>query len=531
MIKVIIVDDEYLVRERLKISVDWNGLGFEVAGEAADGEEALLLLQHAPIQLAIVDINMPIVDGLAFAKNAQMNYPDLKIVILTGYSSFDFAKTAIQAGVSDYLLKPINMDELLEVLRKMRLSIDKETTRKELQENFQKNVRESNGILRRRFIQLLLDGSATKPSESKLQMHLPKLRNDQVVIIVFSIDKAKEVEEPTPKWKRFAVFNIFSEIFSRMKHAETTFDEEDRTVVLVNPDCDQSDRTITKSIYETCMEAIEAGRLYLKFTVTVGVGGVAQGYDGIAQSYKEAIIACKYKTVYGYDRIIMFDSLPKQALNADLSYIREEMIIKLRLGNKDVIAEWLNRLFAAIKEHKHSLDRLYLTVYELVVTLTIYATENKLDITQYVGEAFNPTILVDELERIEDIEAWCQDIYRNVLEQTHRLKQSTPAKLVEKAKAQIDGHYADSELDLNAVARSIFVNPSYLSRIFKSETGYSFVEYLTKCRMLKAKELMENGCKNLYFVAEMVGYKDSHYFSKCFKKHFSVPPSKFIDNG
>lgn len=528
MIQAMIVDDEYLIRERLKVGVDWQELGFEIAGEAENGEEALLLLEHAPIRLAIVDINMPIVDGLAFAKAAQHRFPELRIIVLTGYGSFDYARTALQAGVSDYLLKPVNMEELTQVLTAMSAKIREDMARHLQQEDFRQSVRESNTILRRTFIQSLLDGTGPggpEHSPDKWRQFCPNLRDDALLAMVFSIDKSPGDGKEQPPWKRFAVFNIVGELFSGLRPCELTLDDDDRTVLLVHPHDGNSREK--EWLERRGAEAVEAVRRFLKFTVTAGIGNAAQGPGGIPQSYKEAVLACKHRTILVGDRVIPFERLPKPALKADLSFIRETLMVQLRLGNKAAVEHELRQWLEGIVRQKLSLDTLYMTVYELVATLNLYAAESKLDMTFYGGDTFNPVQLVDELERMEEIADWAAVLFGRVLEQTHSLKQSTPAKLVDKAKQFIDGQYADPDLDLNAIAKSIFIHPSYLSRIFKNETGYSVVEYMTRRRLNKAKEMMENGCKNLLFVSESVGYKDPHYFSKCFKKHFSVPPSRF----
>ncbi|MNI49515.1 HTH-type transcriptional activator Btr [compost metagenome] len=277
-----------------------------------------------------------------------------------------------------------------------------------------------------------------------------------------------------------------------------------------------------------CLDAIRAVRSLLKFTVTAGIGSVVPSIRDVTLSYKEAVKAYKYKTLYGGDRIIRYDMLPDKTISYELSYIRETMLIQLRLGNALVIEKELHERIAAVMEPKPSIDKLYSILYELIVTLRIFAADNKVDMSHWISESFNPSQLVDELETLEEIDRWVQDVYRNVMMRANSLVQSTPAKLVEKAKRYMDDKYADAEMDLTEIAGTIFVNPSYLSRIFKNETGYSVVEYLTRCRMTKAKELIEQGCKNLYFIAESVGYKDTHYFSKCFKKYYSVTPSKFI---
>ncbi|QJD85473.1 response regulator [Cohnella herbarum] len=528
MIKVLIVDDEYLVRERLKICVDWGELGYEIAGEAANGEDALMILEHIPAQLAIVDINMPIIDGLAFAQAAQISHPDLKIVILTGYSSFEYAKTAIQAGVSDYLLKPINMEELLQVLLRLRNRIESDTMQKHQNAHMKMSMVESDSILKRNFLQACMEGEVAERDRDKFRAYCPNLTGDSLFVVVFSIDRIGA--ERNPLWKRFAAANISNEIFAenRFMHFESTYDEEDRVVLIVGmPEGYSADERLD-ILSKASAEAVQAIRKFLKFTVTAGIGPGVEDIAGIAVSYKEAVRAIRHKTIYGRDRVILWNELPNKKISDDLSHIRDNMIIQLRLGDAAAIQEQLHKGFETLTANRQPVEMLYSMIYELMATLNIFAAENKVYADADNNDPFNPMRLADELETIDEIEKWVRGEYANVLARASSVKQSTPAKIVGKAKQYIDDNYADSEMDLADIAGSVFVNPSYLSRIFKNELGYSVVEYLTRRRMVKAKELIEQGFKNLYFIAESVGYKDTHYFSKCFKKHFSVSPSKFI---
>ncbi|BBH23015.1 DNA-binding response regulator [Paenibacillus baekrokdamisoli] len=530
MIKVLIVDDEYLVRERLKQCLDWHALGYEVAGEAANGEDALMMLEHIPAQLAIVDINMPIIDGLEFAQAVQNNHPDVKIIILTGYSSFEYAKSALQAGVSDYLLKPINMDELTQVLTKLHHRIELDMQQKHLNVHLQQSLMESDNILKRKFMQSLLDGTASGSLQNKIELYCPSLQEGTLFVIAVSMNRTGAEDKDQPLWKRFAVSNIFNEILvkGQIKSFEMTYDEMNRVILLVAVQAvDRTDPNLSH-VLKVCLDAIHAVSRHLKFTVTAGIGSVVESIHDAALSYREAVMACKYTTIYGGDRIIQFTALPEKTIAYELSHIREAMLILLRLGNASAVGQEIHKRIAVVSELEPSIDKLYSILYELVVTLRIFAADNKVDMSRLISEPFIPSQLVDELETMGEIERWVQDVYHNVMMQANSLIQSTPAKLVEKAKQYMDDNYGNEEMDLTEIAGIIFVNPTYLSRIFKNETGYSVVEYLTRRRMIKAKELIEQGCKNLYFIAESVGYKDAHYFSKCFKKYYSVTPSKFI---
>lgn len=123
MIKVLITDDEIQIRKGLRLKVDWEKEGFEIVEEASNGKEALEILENMDIDLVITDMRMPIMDGVELAKRCHIEFPHVKIIVLSGYSDFDYVRNSLKQGVKDYLLKPVAPDELEETLRKIRQEI------------------------------------------------------------------------------------------------------------------------------------------------------------------------------------------------------------------------------------------------------------------------------------------------------------------------------------------------------------------------------------------------------------------------
>ncbi|CAM3946353.1 response regulator [Paenibacillus alkaliterrae] len=522
MINVMIVDDEYLVRERLKLGLDWQSLGCEIAAEADNGEDAMLLLTEAHIQLAIVDINMPIMDGLAFAREARITHPAVKIIILTGYGTFEYAKSALKAGTSDYLLKPVDTIELISAVSELVVGIHKETAEQHSASTIQLQLQESHSVLRNTFMRKLVTESAPLPNPEQLSLYCPELTGTSFVSIIMTIDRASTTAQPDYS----NLFAVLSECFATVPGAEA-FIDNDQFIVAANTGAIYTSTRMDK-LLQTCRIAMNRIRNTTPFTITTGVGAVKEGIAELPVSFREASIASANKTLLGSDRIIHFNQLSSSGTGSALFAVREDMLIQLRLGSLLGTLESIHSLFEQMKDNPTTLDQLYLLLSELVAALRLYASEYRITAITEINEVFAPDSLVRKLESLNAIEAWVCDNYKEILSASGAPKRSTPALLVEKAKQFIDVSYADSTLDLNGIAASIHVNPSYLSRIFTKETGYSVVTYLTKCRMVKAKELLDNGYQNLSQVSEQIGFADPHYFSKCFKKHYGLPPSHFI---
>lgn len=533
MIKVILVDDEYLVRVRLKSCVDWNKLGYEIAGEAVNGEDALGLVEEVRPNLAIIDINMPFINGLEFAKIAREKYPEMKIVILTGYSSFEYARTALQAGVVNYLLKPVIRDELEKILCDVNEQITQELQLKENIENLKLNSRERITLLKQRYIQALLEGIQPDNSSEgaeKLQLFCPRLKNAKLAVIVVGIDglAADGIFENDRELWLFAVSNIFGEIFESENCFEISFDQNNRIVIIVNSF--NSEKNNSRVDYITlCETAQKLVKEFLKFTVTVGIGKPYEGLEKISLSYKEAQTALKNKLVLGNDRIIEYEAIEAQkGIPAEPLNFRQNMLINLRLGNISSITEELHKIFNTFIARKLTVESLYMVLSELLLTITTFAGENEINMSEITEQDINISEMINYKESINEIEDFFIDIFGRLIKVHSNKRYMGHTRIVDKVKAYIDKNYSNSDLSLENIASNMSINASHLSNIFKKEAGLSVIEYLTECRMKNAKELIDRGNKKLFEIAELVGFNDPYYFSKCFKKYTGVSASKYF---
>lgn len=532
MMKVILVDDEFLVRVRLKSCVDWNGLGFEIAGEASNGEDALSLAEEVRPNLAIVDINMPFVNGLDFAAIVRERYPEIKIVILTGYSSFDYARTALQAGVVNYLLKPVVEEELKNILLKISEQITQELQLKENIENLKLNSRERITLLKQKYIQSLLEGVSQAASQEELEkqkLFCPKLVNSNMAVIVTAIDGlfSGGIGESDRDLWIFAVSNIFSEIFESENCFEISYDQNNIILIVNTENREKGGEAVDYlSLCDTVRKLVEE---FLQFTVTIGVGKACGGFEKISLSYKEALNALKNRLILGNNRIIEFKDIEAQkGITACNLNFRQEMLINLRLGNTAAILGELNRIFDAVTDKKMTVDHLYMILSELLLTITTFVNENEISMAEITEQDIDVSGMIGGSESIRDIKSTFTGIFNKLIKAYSTKRYMGHTRMVDKVKDYIDKNYSNSDLSLDNIASNMSINASHLSNIFKKESGLSVTEYLTECRMKHAKELIDRGNKKLFEIAELVGFNDPYYFSKCFKKYTGVSASKYF---
>ncbi len=525
MIDVIIVEDEYLAREHIKRCIDWNELGCRISGEAPNGEDALGLIRALRPQLAVVDINMPFINGLEFAKIVHETHPEIKIIILTGYGEFEYAREALAAGVVGYLLKPVNREELTKAVINAKMAIKKELDFKRNIEQLEMISSENENIARQKFINGVLMGK--KPEEAAgFKRYCPDVGNEGLVVAVVWIGKLFESNEKISRdARKISAGSILNGIFVPTGCFASAFDMNDRFVAIMNVRDRQGHAIDYLNLFCKAICAIHAG---LGGEAAVGIGRQYDDTGMICKSYKEGLDALRNRIILGNNRVIESDTLKSAAKPMALvEKIRKNLLSYLRAGNiRDIQRELHDILEGAVKNGS-GIDSLYFVLSEIGLNLNYFSYENGTSINSLMGENFEPFHLIDQYESLAAIEQWVLEVIGRLLEHTDKYS-SNAAKIVKMARSYIEANYESAELCLQNIAANVFASQCHLSFIFKKEAGMSIVEYITDIRMVKAKELMDLGGNKLHEIAGIVGYKDPYYFSRCFRKRFGVSPSEYI---
>ena len=534
MYKVMIVDDEFYFREALKISLPWEKLGFEICGEAKNGKEALNKIQELKPDITIVDINMPIMDGLEFAKKLREIGIESKILILTGHSEFSYAKQAVSLGVYNYLLKPVNEEELASCLCEMKLDIQKEANIKIELEKLKKQVKENIPLLKEKFLNDLIQGNSVIKSEevaSKIKYLKMNILSEYYQVAVIEVDYDENLEwtdEDKQLWL-FAVKNITGEILQEYFEFEMCYDRDDRLCIIVCLKGNKADALI-----ENALERVKISvHKYLKFTISIGIGNRKRDIFDAASSYKEAIIALKNKIIVGSNKVILYSSVDDLELKHNLftAEHRSQLLLGMRTGNSEEIKMILTNIFKDVRGKNIHCEILFVVCVEIVSVCMEIIAEMGISFKEiYQNNQLNIFEEIQLKQSIEEMEGWVKGIFTDAVEYIRKNKNKKASQLIEKVKKYIMENYQNDELDINKVAKSLFINYGHICFIFKRDTGITINEYLTEFRIKKAKELIDNGNQLVLSVAKKVGYADANYFGKCFKKYYGLAPSKYIES-
>lgn len=533
MFKVLIVDDEFYFRQALKVSLPWEELGFRIEGEAKNGEEALALLPALEPDIVLVDINMPIMDGMALIQQARRSGHAVKFIVLTGHSEFAYAKQAMQLGVFNYVLKPVDETELRDSLLELKDLIQQERSIRWEIESLRQQEKENIPVLRDRVLNEWLQGNGKADPAfdgERLRYLGIELNASHYLVVVADIDAIEEAgTEETRQIRKLAVRDIVHECMkNRYPHA-SCHDYEDRLAVIVGNPEEGPDGL--EALLGTVRAAV---RTNLGITVTIGVGNVYPGLEAVPASYREASFALKHRFVLGGDQVIRHSTVADTGMKVSLFSVekRSGLLMCMRVGNRAEAERWLASFFRDALAKNASMETLLVAGLEIVSTCLEYLAEMSLSFEHVYQDAGRPDVMqtFQRMNSADQLESWVRRLILGVMEHVRGTKKSRASKVVEEVKSYIHAHYGNEELTIEDIAKHVHVNYNHLCHVFKKETNVTINDYLTEVRMTKAKELFDRGEKVVQAIAGQVGYADANYFGKCFKKFTGISPSKYASN-
>ncbi len=538
MTKIMIVDDEFYFREALKVSLPWKELGFEICAEAKNGKDALERIDDCNPDIVIVDINMPIMDGLELVQNVRDRGINCRFIILTGHSEFNYAKQAVQLGVNNYILKPVNEEELKEALFEIKRIIKMEASIEIEIEKLKQQVRDSLPMLKDKLLNELIEGrfkSGKEETIRKMEYLDVCIRSEhyQVVSIEFDYEESLNWDVDDRQLWKFAVSNIIRDILPEQFVFEICYDRDDKICIIIGLDDIDYPNGISP-LLENRLELIRTSvSKHLGFTITIGVGNEKSDLFDISQSYKESLVAVKSKLTVGKNRIIPYSSVEDSVIKRNLftAEHRSQLLMNMRTADEAEVSSLIKQIFLEMRGENIHHEIPFVVCIEMVAVCLEFIVEVGIGLNDILPN--NQLNVIEEIQSkksIEEMQSWIEELFQYTLETLKKNKHSKASRLVEEVKSYIKNNYYNNELSIDEIAKSLFVNYAHLCFIFKRDTGFTINEYLTEFRIKKAKELFDDGNTLILDVADRVGYADANYFGKCFKKRYGLSPSKYIDN-
>lgn len=514
-----IVEDRPVFREYLKASIDWGKYGFEICCEAKHGEEALELASQYLPDIVLTDINMPIMDGLELSEALVSQYPETSIVLITGYSEFEYARKAIKLGVSDYILKPFEKEELILTLLKIKDNL-------QISYENKLSADDENALMISGLLESAIH-STTKIYTEEVDK-FPEFSNYQFVCII-SAFKDQNLSEDFIFW-RSTVSQLITQMFELELFHHIIEDSEGRIVSIIGAPAEDHDNELfyqkARMEYQKITTLLNK---HLSYEIATGISTVHQGLSNLKMCYSEAISAIKATINVERNEIVDFETIPDEH-KKHIFYsveVNDRLIKKLRENYLEGALALLDETYNKFEEMKISSNYAYIVFMGFISLILSFITQSGKRIENVLK---NDMDLVMNAKYYTDIEEQREIIKRLITSTINHFstyKVSRAYKIAQKAKAYIEVHYSDSSLTVSDVAKDQYINETYLRKMFKTETGYTITEYITDIRMTKAKALMASGNIKLSDVAELIGYNDAGYFSRAFKKYYGISPSQF----
>ena len=530
MYKVLLVDDEPLIREAISENTNWSELGYELIGTAKNGKEAIEVIKKSPPDLLLTDICMPYVDGVELTKYVHETFPETKVVIISGYDEFEYAKMAVRYQVMEYILKPITAKELSGTLQKVKEKLDDERKKERNMQKIRGAYISNLPLMRGRFLNSFmqkgtLEDRIIKERLKEYEIEFSDTRFMSAIIIGDSFSKFLSNEEGAGHGlAHFAIYNIAEESMREYGYGVTFQDIEERTFLIFN-----GGKGMERNCISVCEEIQALIFKYTQIECTIGIGQSVDNISKLYYSFEDAKRALEYKFLLGGNQVIYANSLVQRfgESEVDVSAYAGELALAIKTGDKNEIRRGILAFLQQIREAYLSKNRSIFCVQNLILSLMSslgdsVLSENNIFMAErdLLNEIYTKNQLAEVAENLID---FCNEIARSM----HDQKDTYMKKQALLALDYIEKNYGDSGISLNTVCTRLAMSTSYFSSIFKAYTGETFIEALTKKRIEKAENLMEHSAKKTYEIADEVGYSDPHYFSSTFKKVTGMTPTEY----
>lgn len=531
-IPTIIIDDEALIRSLIRKSVDWEALGFTIVAEADNSEDALRLVREMEILLAVVDINIPFINGLQLSKQLRQINSNLSIIILTGYEEFSYAQEAIRIGVSNYLLKPLNVKELKNSLKQVHLQIVERQ-----QDDFIETLCSQlslEGVLKAKeeFLRILIKQSNLIPLstlQKGAQLFGLNLTDDSVRFFQLYVIQVTEVEARGRLIDHLRLSH-FEKTFPLLLH--TTIDYENRPLIMAFH-LDSDEAKCKEISHEIALSVRHQIAVDLKVRCSIGVGSLVKSGTEIADSYKSGAKALNMRFYTAQQRVYVYDEVPdfEERIDNRLSALfdSKQLLMMLRGGAEHELLSVVREAACIMERQLLHQNQCKILFSRYLHALEMFLTEQKLTLAQVIDQKEDVYTHLNSLDTLASIKSCIELLTVTVLVNASDNGKTRTHFIVMQAKRFIEKYSGNNAVSLDTIAEHVQVSPCYLSSIFKKIFGVSIVSYMTDYRVAKAKQLIDlDPFLTIGEVAEAVGYNDSFYFSKVFAKREGESPTAYI---
>ncbi len=518
--KILIADDEMLVRAGLKSSINWERENIVIVGEADNGEKTVNMVTELKPDLLLLDINMPIMNGIEVLKELRRRKEECKVIVLSCHDEFEYVKEAMRYGAVDYILKhQIEPESIVNILKDVKETIKAERNKNDSEIANTKSERESK-YEKNDFLCKLLKGYQFQ--EHELTNHINamglKLKGKKIICILFEADKYKEVLNRYNSYEKellqVSIENISKELLSNVKESEFVIKEDNLYALLLSNIEGASEQNIYQNTITLIKRFQNTFKKYLNIELTFAVSEMYNGLNNTGKAFEKALAALTQKFLYPENYYFFVREIDFK----NPFYVNSFISIEEILGEKisfEYALDYLINILGQLKTNKYVDIKLLKTV----LSGSLYSLTNK-----YLE---NESSLVNEelWESLKDV----NNYLNNLKERTNFLRESSIELnnyLVREVVTYINKNY-EKDISLKLLSDYLKVSESYISRLFNKEMNMTVSNYINIKRVEKAKELLRTTTLKNYEIAEKVGYKNHMHYNIVFKKLANCTPSEY----
>jgi two-component system response regulator YesN len=524
--KVLLVDDEPYIRKGLAALIDWEAEGCMIAGEASDGNSAIRLLQQQEFDIVISDIRMPEMDGIEFitnVKNRQLS--KARFIFLSGFYDFSYAKSAIQCGCCDYIIKPVNKSELLEAIRRIQDDYQKEEGSERKKQDYEKAYLDSHltSIIWGKFDSVNLKYVQDKMilSNEITYIHCEIALSDKS-FLALSVDKKREQQ------RRLYYFAgmLLKKYANHVVYDITKNTESYDIGIIFCPDM-AKERGYSQEEWMSWLMKELSERM--GYEIIGCAGSKVDGITSISDSYRDAVLIRSLRYYKKSDlRSVRQDkcqNVSKGQREDDFSKQMDRLVHVIEINDKVKMKAYSGEVYRGLTDQRIAVEVINHDIQYLMYRLLglAYSQDNDIDqdeILQYVRDA------ILRLKTNYGNEIKFQQFTEEYSDYLTHLRQNTAKGMMYLIEAEIEEKYADN-ISLKYLGEKYFLNSAYLGQVFKKQYGCSFKDYLNKVRIRKAAEMMLRTNMKVYEIAMEVGYKNIEYFVTKFEEVYEMTPTRF----
>lgn len=513
MYKVLLVDDEKMIRMGIKKVIPWAQLGVSEVFTAACAREALEIIQMQKPEIMITDIQMSEMTGLELIQEARNILPNLRVLVLTGYDSFEYARQSLRLQVQDFFLKPVEEEDLSEAIRQQVLFLDalKEEEKSTLL------LQRTQGTAEQ--LQLEAHMRALIHRREDAKEILPVLKNYykldiyaslQVVLVLSALYTAEQ--PPEENFKAMSMKNVCMSVVDAQEDG-ITFSDKDGTIVAV-----YFVKEGDGAVLEKTEELADILRDEFDTKPKMIIGSVAEGFENLYISYNDAKYLSNTEKESIKDVVQTLGAQNKNNIFRDI-YGELKGIMCSNIGNTEYVMKAFRTFSKATESYHLSVQTVRRLCFEIGTSIYFAYTGDAGEVESGKLDALSKSLIcADREEACQVTEMFLSQMLGKEDENIH--------EIVAKAKSYIGEHLTE-ELTVSNIAAALYITPNYFSRLFKRVTREGCNEYIVRKRIERAKSLLETTSLKTGRIAMMVGYRDTNYFSLAFKKHTGKSPTKY----